>query len=321
MHDPLHVVLSIRRPPLRRPRRPMERDPLPAFAFWRLRDRVTVGRDGQEQRTPLRRRIMFSGAFFRLGRWEWYLPSVLTVWHRDPGADGTDSSCRNAARARRQAAIKSHRFLAAAWWDWWWRHYDVFHVHHWTIQFDLAQELRRWALTRCETCGGRQTRGRAINFHVVVDRDAEDRRRGKRSFRERWLTGERNLHHHDCSAIASLRATKASLPGWLRSYGRDESAMRMQREREPYMGCYAWWRELILGEPPHVAAALAAAHVQRSVHPCPDCEGSGRQRVLVPDHVASPRAVLGQLLTDSACARCEGTGHERVEHPVPAELV
>jgi hypothetical protein len=311
MHDPMHVVFSIRRPPLSRPRRPFEHDPLPAFAFWRLRPGDLV---------PHRwwRRVMFSGAFFRVGRrWEWFLPAVVTVWHRDPESDGTDSSCRNAVRARRQAAIKEHRYLAAAWWDWYWRRYDWFHVHHWTVQFDAAQQLRRWALTRCETCGGRQTRGRPVNFHVVVDRDAEDRRRGKRSFRERWLIGERNLHHHDCSALASLRATKASLPIWLKQWGRDEWCMANQRKQEPYYGCYAWWRELILGEPPEIAAALAAAHVQRRANPCPDCDGTGHP--VARREAGPPVAIV--YLERTMCPRCEGTGHERVEHPVPAELV
>jgi hypothetical protein len=312
----MHVVFTIRRPPLRRPRPVMDNNPTLAFGFWSLRPRTVIRGDGEEYRIPLHRRVMFSGAFFRVGRrWEWYLPAVVTVWHRDPETDGTDSSCRNHYRARRQGAIKTHRYLAAAWWDFWWRHYDLVHVHHWTIQVDAAQELRRWALTRCETCGGRHKRGRSVNFHVVVDQAAEDRRREKLSFRERWLTGERNLHHHDCANVASLRATKASLAGWLRSYGHDESAMRMQREREPYYGCYAWWRELILGEPSEVAELLAAAHVQRSVHPCPGCEGRGN----VPRPIETTLRPRPLVMDD--CSRCEGTGHERVADPVPAELV
>lgn len=327
MHDPSHVVFSIRRPPLKRPGRPTEREPLPAFAFWRLRAAEHTNLEGEVIRTPLRRRVMFSGAFFRLGRrWEWYLPAVVTVWHRDPETDGTDSSCRNRVRARRQAAIKDHRFIAAAWWDWWWKHYDRFHVHHWQIQVDAAQQLRRWALTRCETCGGRQTRGRPINYHVVVDREADERMRGRKrdgdrlTFRERWLTGERNLHHHECSAVASIRALRISLPGWLRAWGHDDWCMRNQREQEPYYGCYAWWRQAILGEPPEVAAALAAAHVQRCVPPCSDCGGSGAgQPVMVALESAKAGESFSAAVGALPCHRCDGTGHERVEHPIPAE--
>jgi hypothetical protein len=310
MHDPLHVVFAIRRPPLGRPRPAREKDPLPALAFWRLRPALTAGRDGEERRTPWRRRVMFSGAFFRVGRWEWYLPSVLTVWHRDPQTDGTDSSCGNRARRRRQAAIKQHHYLAAAWWDWWWRRYDVFHVHHWTVQLDFAQELRRRLLTRCATCGGRSTSKRPVN-HSLSWGDGRPK-----SFRDRWLRGEQDLHHGDCSALASVRATKESLPAWLHAYGHDEFAMRMQREREPYMGSYAWWREAILGEAPDVAAALAAAHVQRSAHPCPVCGGTGHASVVGALTAAARGEPLGE-----PCGRCEGTGHERVERPIPAELV
>lgn len=296
----MHVVFSIRRPPLSAPRRATStRGVGRGLGFWRLRDARTVDVEGEERRTPLRRRVMFSGAFFRAGPWEWYLPSVITVWHCDPQKDGSDSSCRNAARARRQAAIKQHRFLAAAWWDWWWRHYDAFHLHHWSIQWDELQKIHRWLLTRCEVCGGRFSYGYSP---VASGGMSHSSWRG-------WRKGEEGLAHggpnndRDCASIASLRAQKASLGRWVKSYGHDEAAMAMQREREPYYGCYPWWREAILGESPETASMLAAAHVQRSVHPCDGCGGAGF------------------TVEGSACERCEGTGHERVERPVPAEAV
>jgi hypothetical protein len=305
MHDPLHVVFSIRRPPLRAPRRQTGRKPLAGLAFWSVRERTVFDRNGDEIRTPVRRRLQFHPAFFRVGhRWEWYLPAVVTVWHRDPKNDGSDHSCANRAGARRQAAIKQHRYLAAAFWDWWWRRYDLFHVHHWTVQLDFAQAVRRRLLTRCATCGGRSTRERPVN-HSLSWSDGRPK-----TFRERWLRGEQGLHHRDCSEIASVRATKAHLAEWVRAYGHDSTALRMQREREPYYGCYAWWRELILGEDYVTAAALAAAHVQRSAHPHTACDGTG----IIP---------VGQGLVGEggSCPGCEGTGHERVEHPIPAELV
>lgn len=283
----------------------MGRHPSFGIAFWSLRPGTVVDRAGEEVSTPLRRRVQFHDAFFRLGRrWEWYLPAVITVWHRDPQTDGSDRSCSNRARARRQAAIKQHRFLAAAFWDWWWRRYDWFHWRHWWVQLDFAQDLRRRLLTRCATCGGRSTGKRPVN-HSLQWSDGRPK-----SFRDRWLRGEEGLHHGDCSALASIRQTKASLPGWLRSWGHDDFCMRHQREREPYMGCYAWWREAILGEDPVTAAALAAAHVQRSAHPHDACGGTG----LIP---------VGQGLVGEggACPGCDGTGHERVERPIPAEMV
>lgn len=300
MHDPMHVVFSIRRPPLKLPRQSHWKSR--ALAFWSLRDRTVCDRDGNEIRTPLRRRLQFTPAFFRISRLEWYLPSVITVWHRDPQTDGTDSSCRNRIRAKRQAAIKSHRYLAAAWWDWYWRRFDLLHVHHWSVRFDELKTLHRWLFTRCEVCGKRFRYGYSpVNVHGW----------GARSW-QGWFRGERGLSHGgpngdpDCSAIASLRAQKKNLASWVQSYGGDTAAMRMQREREPYYGCYPWWREAILGEDPTTAAALAAAHVQRSVHPCNRCGGHG---------------TIKDRPEDRECSRCDGTGHERVEHPVPAEAV
>jgi hypothetical protein len=303
MHDPLSVVFHIRSPipAMHRPQPKRSR----GFLVWVFRDRTWRGSpDGEERRVPLRRRAFLSTYRLRGFKREWPLPTILTVWHRDPEADGSDSSCRNAVRARRQEAIKRHRFIRAAVWDWWWKHYALFHVHHWSIQFNMAQELRRRLLTRCATCGGRHTRKRAVNFHVVVDREAERARKPRReqSFRERWLTGEVNLHHHDCASLASIRAMKAGLPSWLRMWGKDDWCMNHQREQEPYYGCYPWWREAILGEDPETAAARAAEHVQRSCHACPDC-------------------AAGLLPTGEQCPRCEGTGHERVETPIPAAVV
>lgn len=299
MHDPSHIVFSIRRPSLR-PRRGMPATRR-SFMWWSLRDRTIPGHAaGETRKTPLRHLIQWHPAFFRLGSREWFLPSVVTLWHRDPETDGTDSSCRNRVRERRQRAIKEHRFIAAAVHDWWCKHYDLFHVHHWHLQLDFAQALRRRLFTRCATCGGRSTGRRVVNHHVVVDRDAE-RNRG-RTFRDRWFRGEVNLHHWDCADVASIRATKAGLPGWLEHWGQDEITMRIQREREPYYGCYAWWREAILGEDPQTAAERAAKHVQRSCHACTDC-ASG----LLPD--------------GSRCTSCDGSGFPRVERPIPAEVV
>ena len=68
-----------------------------------------------------------------LGRdWEW--PSLITVWHKDPCTDGSDSSCRHKGRRRGS-------FYICFW--------------HWQFQVHAFQKLRRWFFERCAKCGHR----------------------------------------------------------------------------------------------------------------------------------------------------------------------
>lgn len=133
MHDPLVVAFEIRRP---RPKtsRPRNTDGTPV--------------------KPIR-----------------YWPSLVTVWHREPGGHDSGTVCK---------------------WDTRWR----FHVHHWRIQVPPLQELRRRLLTRCAWCGGRHRKGDAVNVSHSWD--------GPRG---RWWQGEPGLYHGDCSAVASAHAT------------------------------------------------------------------------------------------------------------------
>lgn len=102
-----------------------------------------------------------------VARKELYFPALLTVWHREPhGEDALQGECRGTR------------------WQW--------HVHHWRIQFDLAQKWRRRLLTRCDWCGGRSTRRDAVNCSTSWDRPKSP-----------WWRGERGLYHHECSAVRS----------------------------------------------------------------------------------------------------------------------
>jgi len=56
-----------------------------------------------------------------------YWPSLITVWHREPGGNDSGEVCSRSS------------------WIW--------HVHHWKIQVHPLQDLRRRLLTRCEECG------------------------------------------------------------------------------------------------------------------------------------------------------------------------
>jgi hypothetical protein len=94
-----------------------------------------------------------------------YWPSLITVWHREPGGHDSGTVCR---------------------WSGSWR----WHVHHWRIQVHPLQQLRRWALTRCEWCGGRSRKDDRVNFSSSWD-----------GVRTRWWRGERALRHHDCDTV------------------------------------------------------------------------------------------------------------------------
>lgn len=99
------------------------------------------------------------------GRRRRYWPTMITVWHREPGGHNWGTVCKR---------------------DGHWR----LHVHHYRIQVRPLQKLRRWVLTRCEWCGGRSRKGDQVNFSSSWN-----------GIRTRWWRGEGGLRHHDCSTV------------------------------------------------------------------------------------------------------------------------
>lgn len=100
------------------------------------------------------------------GRWYW--PSIIDVWHYEPG--GYDSLTVCGPR-----------------WRW--------HVHHWRLRSIPLINLRRRLLTRCAWCGGRHRKGDRVNTA-----------RGGTP-RGRWWKGEKNLFHGDCIGIDTAHKT------------------------------------------------------------------------------------------------------------------
>lgn len=98
-----------------------------------------------------------------------YWPSLITVWHREPGGHDSGDICKRRRRC---------------------------HVHHWKIQIHSLQALRRRLLTRCAWCGGRSRKGDQVNVSHSWD--------GPRGH---WWQGEPGLYHGDCSAISAAHAT------------------------------------------------------------------------------------------------------------------
>ena len=220
MHDPMHVVVDVRRPwpnkgreqyrkpeanPKRRQRaigplniRAAEHrcahcedgkvpDPAPSYI-----DRHP-GEDCPEcagrgfTRTPPWRRPYFSWAFWRFGRKEWYFPSLIVLWHVDPETDGTDSSCRNRYRQAWREARADRDPLRLWWANLRMRRYDLWHVHHWKVQVVVWQHFNRWAWSRCSGCGGRFSWG-----YSPVSSSWGGRGPG-------WRRPEEGVRHRECA--------------------------------------------------------------------------------------------------------------------------
>lgn len=102
MHDPKVVVYEIRRP-------------------W-----PKVSRSSPRAREP-RWKFSLRSPFWNIAGREAYFPSLITIWHVEPGGDDVGTHCSYHDQ---------------------WRH-----VHHWRLQFPPLQKWRRRLLTRCEECG------------------------------------------------------------------------------------------------------------------------------------------------------------------------
>jgi hypothetical protein len=160
MHDPLVVAFEIRRP-------------------WPKRARYRDAKPVPEGKRP-KPRWSWSLPFFTFAGFGWYFPSLITIWHREPGGHDSGEVCKHHHRAQD----------ANGDWQWVFHRAWRFHVHHWKIQVHPLQHLRRWLLTRCEWCGGPSRKGDAVN--VSHQRDGE---------RGPWWRGARGLFHHDCSTV------------------------------------------------------------------------------------------------------------------------
>lgn len=121
----------------------------------------------QRQKTPFGgARWRFKGKFWAIAGRGFYWPSLITVWHVEPNGHDSGTVCK----------YRDH-----------WKH-----PHHWRIQVHPLQKFRRWALTRCEWCGGKSRKRDQVNCSKQWDGD-----------RGPWWRGERGLFHSDCSSISS----------------------------------------------------------------------------------------------------------------------
>lgn len=183
MHDPMVVAFDIRRP---WPQRDKHHDAKPGKPRWQIRYHHICGDHCGSERAkheasnpfPWWRPSSYQMFWTVAGR-GWYWPSLITIWHVEPGGADSGEVCKHQKRVQQNDGTWKYRLLSG--WRW--------HVHHWRIQVRPLQGLRRRLLTRCEWCGGRSRNGDAVNVS-----------NGGRQ-RTRWWRGERDLMHVDCSAV------------------------------------------------------------------------------------------------------------------------
>ncbi|MFJ5984339.1 hypothetical protein [Lentzea sp. NPDC092896] len=132
--------------------------------------------------TRLRTRWAWKPPLFTVAGCSWYFPTLITVWHREPRGHETGAVCKRTRRKKLTNGRERHVVR----WAW------LLHVHHWHLQIHPWQKFRRWALTRCEWCGGR-SRGR----------DQVDVNHGNYRENTPWWRGEEGLYHSGCSAVES----------------------------------------------------------------------------------------------------------------------
>lgn len=94
----------------------------------------------------------------------------IEIWHREPGGHDAGTVCA--------------------------RHRQAWHPHHWRLNSIPLKMLRRRLLTRCTWCGGRSSKGDAVN-HAT----------GWRDNRGPWWRGEADLYHGDCLSMQTAHRT------------------------------------------------------------------------------------------------------------------
>lgn len=162
MHDPMVVAFTIRRP-------------------WPTRS--TCG--NRSNRWSCR------GVFWRVAGHTLYWPSLITVWHVEPGGRDSGEVCPHYRRTQRPDGTWDTKILHG--WRW--------HINHWRIQIGPLQTLRRRLFDRCEWCGGRDRKSDPCNVSHQWDGGGRDH----------WWTSTRGLFHHDCSMVEHAHRSCACL--------------------------------------------------------------------------------------------------------------
>lgn len=167
MHDPEVVAFEIRRP-------------------WPKREKGRCPKDRWQWRRW--------SPFITLAGHRFYFPSLITVWHVEPGGADSNTVCK--FKPVRLLGRNRNDCARLYWWQ--------LHVHHWQLQIHPLQRLRRYLLTRCAWCGGRHTKRDPINTGTG----------GWYPKKAPWWRGEAEIAHSDCySVLAAHRLCLCDDPG------------------------------------------------------------------------------------------------------------
>lgn len=184
MHDPDVVAFTIRRPWPRR-------DSMPRGTAtprrWEFRLHHSCGswcEDKQHRKNPFPWwRPRSWTPFWTLAGRRIYWPDMITVWHREPGGADSGDVCKHYRRWQNADGKWDSKITDG--WRW--------HVWHWHIQVAPLQHLRRWALTRCEWCGGRSTKTHRVNFGTSWY-----------PAKTHWWQSAVGVMHHGCHSASTL---------------------------------------------------------------------------------------------------------------------
>lgn len=159
MHDPEVVAFEIRRP-------------------WPTRSSYS-GSDtrrwsiGKYKGQPWWKPGSYSPFWMLAGR-RYYWPSIITIWHVEPGGADSGTVCKQWADHKPRNR---------------WR----FHFWHWHVQVSPYQRMLRWAFTRCQLCGRRFPRG------------CPGTSTSWNGGGPTWH-GQTGIYHDECMSLVTLRA-------------------------------------------------------------------------------------------------------------------
>lgn len=124
-----------------------------------------------------------------------FLSGYHSNWYREgvPNTVEEDRYWREEQAARFFRAIMGYILRERRFWF----QHPKWHIHHWKLQFHLAQTFKRWAFSRCCKCGGRFKWGYApttYSWHGTGPR---------------WFHSEKDVFHRDCDRPNSDCAASA----------------------------------------------------------------------------------------------------------------
>lgn len=168
MHSPEVLAFSIVRP-------------------WPTIHKKPIGRNNPKWALPIRRRAdgsLFTSRFAYFNGAELYWPSIIDIWHMEPGGADSLTVCQNKIYDSKTGKFK--KFTRR--WRW--------HFWHWKITPVFLYGWRRYLFTRCAECGGPSRKGNVVNH--------SDAGWGGGPKVPLWC-GEVHLYHAECLSKKSKR--------------------------------------------------------------------------------------------------------------------